>query len=67
MATETKSNVVKVKPSNQDGSSKGKLDYSALNKRKIESSSKQPVNSKHKSVTTATKTEVPISKVNCFL
>jgi len=58
MATETKSIVVKVKPSNQDGSSKGKVDYSAINKKKIESSSKQPVNSKQKSVTTATKTEV---------
>ncbi|XP_059460342.1 uncharacterized protein LOC132189612 [Corylus avellana] len=58
MATETKSVVVKVKPSNQDGSSKGKVDYSAINKKKIESSSKQPVNSKQKSVTTTTKTEV---------
>lgn len=66
MATETKSIVVKVKPSNQDGSSKGKVDYSAINKKKIESSSKQPVNSKQKFVTTATKTEVPISKGHYF-
>jgi len=58
MAPETKSNVVKVKPSNQDGSSKGKVDYSAINKKKIESSSKQPLNPKQKSVTTVTKTEV---------
>ncbi|KAE8056607.1 hypothetical protein FH972_013362 [Carpinus fangiana] len=60
MTTEAKSNVVKVKLSNQDGSSKGKVDYSAINKKKIESSSKQPVNSKQKSVTIATKTEVKL-------
>ncbi|GLT25469.1 hypothetical protein SLA2020_005950 [Shorea laevis] len=58
MATETKSSVVKVKPSGQDGSSKGKFDASAIKKRG-ESSSKQLVDSKMKSVSiVATKTEV---------
>ncbi|OMP02109.1 hypothetical protein CCACVL1_02923, partial [Corchorus capsularis] len=55
MATETKSSLVKVKSSGQDGSSKGKVD-AAINKRKIESSSKPSVDYKQKSVTT--KTEV---------
>lgn len=58
MATETKTTVVKVRPSNQDGSSKGKVDTS-LNKKKIESSSKVIVDSRQKS--TVTKSEVPIS------
>ncbi|GKV03433.1 hypothetical protein SLEP1_g15731 [Rubroshorea leprosula] len=58
MATETKSGVMKVKPSGQDGSSKGKFDASAI-KKKGESSSKQPVDSKLKSVSiVSTKTEV---------
>lgn len=57
MATETKTTVVKVRPINQDGSSKGKVDLS-LNKRKIESSSKQIVDYKQKSV--VIKSEVPI-------
>lgn len=57
MATETKSGVVKVKSSNQDGSSKGKFDSSF--KKKGESSSKQLVDSKQKSVSiVTTKTEV---------
>ncbi|KAF5461619.1 hypothetical protein F2P56_017698 [Juglans regia] len=58
MATVTKSSVVRVKPSHQDGSSKAKVDSSSANKKKIESSNKQPVDSKQKSVTTAVKTEV---------
>ncbi|XP_041020731.1 uncharacterized protein LOC121262349 isoform X3 [Juglans microcarpa x Juglans regia] len=58
MATETKSSVVRVKPSHQDGSSKAKVDSSSVNKKKIESSNKQPVDSKQKSVTTVVKTEV---------
>ncbi|KAG2691866.1 hypothetical protein I3760_08G026000 [Carya illinoinensis] len=58
MATETKSSVVRVKPSHQDGSSKAKVDSSSANKKKIESSNKQPVDSKQKSVTTVVKTEV---------
>lgn len=59
MSTETKSSVVRMKPGYQDGSSKGKVDSSFANKRKIEGSSKQPVDSKQKSVTTVVKTEVP--------
>ncbi|KAL1094659.1 hypothetical protein V6Z11_D06G107300 [Gossypium hirsutum] len=51
MSTETKANLVKMKPSGQDGSSKGKFD-AAMNKRKLESSSKQPVGAKQKSATT---------------
>jgi hypothetical protein len=65
MASDSKSTVVKVRPSNQD--SKGKLDSSIVNKKKAESSTKQPFDSKQKSVTTVTKTEVPIWKVYCFL
>ncbi|XVE97574.1 hypothetical protein REPUB_Repub03eG0031300 [Reevesia pubescens] len=58
MTTETKPNLVKVKTIGQDGSSKGKFD-GAVNKKKIESSSKQPVGSKQKSVSTViAKTEV---------
>ncbi|XP_022731269.1 uncharacterized protein LOC111285884 [Durio zibethinus] len=58
MTTETKANLVKVKTSGQDGSSKGKFD-AAVNRKKIEGSSKQPVDSKQKSVSTViTKTEV---------
>uniref|UniRef100_A0A6P3ZYC8 uncharacterized protein LOC107420707 isoform X1 n=1 Tax=Ziziphus jujuba TaxID=326968 RepID=A0A6P3ZYC8_ZIZJJ len=50
MATETKTTVVKVRPSNQDGPSKGKV-VPSLNKKKIESStSKHIVDSKQKSV-----------------
>ena len=61
MASETKANLVKVKSSGQDGSSKGKFD-AAMNRKKIESSCKQPVDAKQKSVSTVTtKTEVPIS------
>ncbi|MBA0661990.1 hypothetical protein Goklo_006198 [Gossypium klotzschianum] len=51
MSTETKANLVKMKPSGQAGSSKGKFD-AAMNKRKLESSSKQPVGAKQKSATT---------------
>lgn len=57
MASENKSTVVKMRPGNQDGSSKGKLIDS---KQKSVSSSKQPVDSKMKSVTAVAKTEVPI-------
>ncbi|XVF89180.1 hypothetical protein PTKIN_Ptkin19aG0109200 [Pterospermum kingtungense] len=58
MATETKANIVKVKSSGQDGSSKGKFD-AAMNKKKIEITSKRPVDVKQKSVSTVTtKTEV---------
>ncbi|KAB2077424.1 hypothetical protein E1A91_A06G100100v1 [Gossypium mustelinum] len=54
MRTETKANLVKMKPSGQHGSSKGKFD-TAMNKRKLESSSKQPVGAKQKSATTKAK------------
>lgn len=57
MATDTKSGVVRVKSSNQDGSSRGKFDSSI--KRKGESSSLSKVDSKQKSVSiVTTKTEV---------
>ncbi|PPD72856.1 hypothetical protein GOBAR_DD30241 [Gossypium barbadense] len=56
MSTETKANLVKMKPSGQDGSSKGKFD-AAMNKRKLESSSKQPVGAKQKSATTKAERE----------
>ncbi|KAA8525259.1 hypothetical protein F0562_007114 [Nyssa sinensis] len=59
MSAETKSSVVKVKPSNQDGSSSKVKADSFVNKKKVvNSSTKQPVDSKHKSATTVTKTEV---------
>ncbi|GAV84608.1 hypothetical protein CFOL_v3_28052 [Cephalotus follicularis] len=61
MATETKTSVVKVKPGNQDGSSKGKMESSVI-KKKIESSSKQPVGSKPKSMQTVAKTTEVKSK-----
>lgn len=57
MATETKTTVAKIKPTNPGGSSKGKID-SSINGKKIESSSKQIADSKHKSVSTITKFEV---------
>ncbi|KAE8680932.1 carotenoid cleavage dioxygenase 8-like protein B [Hibiscus syriacus] len=59
MATDTKPNLAKVKNSGQDGSSKPKLDAS-INKKKIESSTKQLVDAKQKSV--VTKTEVKSKK-----
>lgn len=60
MATDTKSTAIKFKSSAQDGSSKGKMkiDPSSI-KRKIDSSSKHPPDSKMKSVT-VTKSEVSI-------
>ncbi|CAK9184877.1 unnamed protein product [Ilex paraguariensis] len=61
MSAETKSSVVKVKPSsgNQDGSSsRGKIDSTANKKKVVVSSTKQSVDSKHRSSTTFTKTEV---------
>ncbi|EXB93374.1 hypothetical protein L484_010701 [Morus notabilis] len=58
MATETKTAVVKLKPSNLSGSSKGKLDSSAI-KKKIESSSKQITDSSRpKFVSTIVKSEI---------
>lgn len=54
MATESKAIVGKVKSSNQASSSKGKPDSSSLNKKKIDSSIKQPP----KSSSALTKTEV---------
>ncbi|KAH9761219.1 hypothetical protein KPL70_000414 [Citrus sinensis] len=54
MATESKASVGKVKSSNQASSSKGKPDSSSLNKKKIDSSIKQPP----KSSSALTKTEV---------
>uniref|UniRef100_A0A5B6YNJ9 Uncharacterized protein n=1 Tax=Davidia involucrata TaxID=16924 RepID=A0A5B6YNJ9_DAVIN len=58
MAAETKSTVVKVKPTSQDGSSsKGKLD-SSVRKKVVDSSTKSPLDSKHKSASTVIKTEV---------
>lgn len=63
MATETKSSTVKLKSSAPDGSSKGKIDSSAV-KKKVQSSTKLPTDSKMKSVSTVTKSEVPISLRN---
>ncbi|XP_061350866.1 uncharacterized protein LOC133295945 [Gastrolobium bilobum] len=57
MATEIRSSTVKLKSSGPDGSSKGKIDSSAV-KRKVDSSTKRPPDSKMKSVTTVTKSEV---------
>ncbi|KAG4931070.1 hypothetical protein AAZX31_17G183800 [Glycine max] len=57
MATETIRSSVKLKSSAPDGSSKGKIDSSAVRK-KVESSSKLPADSKMKSVSTVTKSEV---------
>lgn len=62
MATESKAGVGKVKSSNQASSSKGKPDSSSLNKKKIDSSIKQPP----KSSSALTKTEVPISNLVAF-
>ncbi|GKV44881.1 hypothetical protein SLEP1_g52019 [Rubroshorea leprosula] len=63
MATETKAGVVKVKSSGLDGSSKGKVEAS-VSKKKGESSSKQSVDAKQKSVSiVATKTGVTHLKV----
>ncbi|KAL6980104.1 hypothetical protein U1Q18_021754 [Sarracenia purpurea var. burkii] len=59
MASETKSTAMKFKPSSQGGSSKSRLDSSTFTKNKIlESSSKRPVDSKSRSITTSIKTEV---------
>ncbi|KAL7166343.1 hypothetical protein ACSBR2_037089 [Camellia fascicularis] len=60
MAAETKTTVVKVKPSSQDGSSKPKFDSSLTKKKISESSIKRPVDSKSKSTTTVSKTEVKV-------
>ncbi|KAI7988733.1 hypothetical protein LOK49_LG13G02384 [Camellia lanceoleosa] len=60
MAAETKTTVVKVKPSSQDGSSKPKFDSSLTKKKISESSIKRPVDSKSKSTTTVPKTEVKV-------
>jgi len=57
MATEIKNTMMRVKSSGQDVSSKPKIDSLAL-KKKIMSSSKHPLVSKMKSVTTVTKSEV---------
>ncbi|KAF8400868.1 hypothetical protein HHK36_014171 [Tetracentron sinense] len=57
MATQGKANLVKVKPI-LDGSSKGKGVVLSVNKKKIESSSKQIAVPKHKSISTVTKSEV---------
>ncbi|KAE9459202.1 hypothetical protein C3L33_08895, partial [Rhododendron williamsianum] len=62
MASETKSTVVKVKPSSQDGgssSSKPKVDSSLIKKKAVESSTKRiVVDSKPRSTSTPVKTEV---------
>lgn len=61
MATENRpSSMGKMKSSNLDGFSKGKVDSSSLNKKKIViTSSKHPIDSKQKSSASAvTKTEV---------
>lgn len=60
MATETKSSTVKLKSNAPDGSSKGKVDPSLVRK-KLDSSTKLPADSKMKSVTTVTKSEVSIT------
>ena len=68
MATVTKSTVVKVKSTSQDGSSKPKFDLSLTKKKIIESSTKRPVDLKPRSTPTATKIEVTnLQKTNCFL
>ncbi|XP_057503927.1 uncharacterized protein LOC130787559 [Actinidia eriantha] len=58
MAAVTKSTVVKVKPTSQDGSSKPKFDPSLTKKKIIDSSTKRPVDLKPRSTPTATKIEV---------
>ncbi|MBA0568289.1 hypothetical protein Golob_005792 [Gossypium lobatum] len=63
MSTETKANLVKMKPSGQDGSSKGKFD-AAMNKRKLESSSKQPVGAKQKSATTKAEVHAAVPRAS---
>ena len=63
MATETKSAVVKIKPSNNpDSSARGKFDPST-NRKKIESSARPIVDSKAKIVSTVVKSEVPVSGI----
>lgn len=62
MATETKSSVVKVKPSSNHqvgSSSKPKIDSSVIKKKVIQISSKQSGDSKGKSAINVSKTEVP--------
>lgn len=58
MATETKNTTMRVKSSSQDVSSKPKTDPSALIKKKVDTSTRHPPDSKMKSVTTVTKSEV---------
>lgn len=58
MATETKNTTMRVKSSAQDVSSKPKTDPSALIKKKVDTSTRHPPDSKMKSVTTVTKSEV---------
>ncbi|GFS44902.1 hypothetical protein Acr_00g0092750 [Actinidia rufa] len=68
MAAVTKSTVVKVKPTSQDGSSKPKFDPSLTKKKIIDSSTKRPVDLKPRSTPTATKIEVThLQKTKCFL
>ncbi|XP_027355733.1 uncharacterized protein LOC113865411 [Abrus precatorius] len=57
MATETKSSTVRLKPSAQDVSSKPKIESLAL-KKKVDTSTRHPPDSKMKPVTTVTKSEV---------
>ncbi|MBA0730771.1 hypothetical protein Golax_023133 [Gossypium laxum] len=52
-----------MKPSGQDGSSKGKFD-AAMNKRKLESSSKQPVGAKQKSATTKAEVHAAVPRAS---
>lgn len=59
MVAETKPTVSKLKPGNQDGGSRLKLE-SSDNKRKIESSTKSSIGSKPKSASVLIKSEVPI-------
>ncbi|XP_059641303.1 uncharacterized protein LOC132283382 [Cornus florida] len=59
MAGETKTTVVKAKPSSQDASSsRGKTDSSLHKKKVVVSSTKQPLDSYRKSTSVVTKTEV---------
>lgn len=64
MVSDPKPTVAKVKPGNQDGGSRLKLESSDNKKKIIESSIKNSIpSSKHKSVSVLTKSEVPIFEI----
>ncbi|KAL7164459.1 hypothetical protein ACSBR2_040383 [Camellia fascicularis] len=58
MASDSKSTLMKLKPSTQHGSSKLKFDSSITKKKIVDTSIKRPLDSKSKSISTFTKSEV---------